>query len=113
MSNERSNKDFEPIELGDRVRDPVTGFEGIANAVTTWMNGCIRIAIQPEKLDKDGKVPDDRYFDQGQLRVVKKRVHAPVTLTVSEIAPRVETRRSNGGPEREGGNFRQPQSTKG
>lgn len=103
---------FEPIELGDRVKDPVTGYEGIAHAITTWMNGCIRVAVQPEKLDKDGKVPEDRYFDQGQLRVLKKRVHVPVALTVSEIPVAAVTRRSNGGPEREAGNFRQPQSTR-
>lgn len=100
---------FEPIELGDRVRDPVTGFQGIASSMTTWLNGCIRVAIQPEKLDKDGKVADERYFDQAQLRVVKKRVHIPVVMSVSDAAPTKITRRSNGGPAREHGNFQPPQ----
>lgn len=104
-------KKFEPIELGDRVKDPVTSYQGIAQAITVWMNGCIRIAVQPEKLDKDGKVPDDRYFDQGQLVVLKKRVHIPVAMTVSEAPPAVEKRRSNGGPSRESSNYRPPQGT--
>lgn len=106
------NKEFEPIELGDRVKDPISGFEGIAHAQTTWLNGCIRIAVQPEKLDKDGKVPEDRYFDQSQLRVLKKRVQIPVQLTVSEVKPEPVKRRSNGGPARESSNFRQPTSTR-
>ncbi len=106
------NQAFEPIELGDRVEDPVTGYKGIAHAITTWMNGCIRIAVQPETLDKDGKVREDRYFDQGQLRVVKKRVHTPVAMTVSEVPPAAVTRRSNGGPARETSNFRGPQGTR-
>lgn len=95
---------FVPVELGDRVKDPVTGFVGIACVLSTWLNGCIRIGIQPEKLDKDGKVQEAQYFDQGGLVVVKKRVHRPVIFTATE-APK-ETRRSSGGPPREGGNFR-------
>lgn len=91
---------FVPVELGDRVKDPVTGYSGIAHAITVWLNGCIRVAVQPEKLDKDGKPKDDRYFDQGALVVLKKAVHSPLTLTVAQ--PPVETRRSNGGPMREG-----------
>lgn len=95
---------FEAIELGDRVRDPITGFSGIANCITTWLNGCIRVAVLPEKLDKDGKPQEDRYFDQCSLIVVKKHVHKPMTLTV--VAAPKETRRSNGGPARETGNFK-------
>jgi hypothetical protein len=95
---------YEAVELGDRVRDPITGFKGIAHCMTVWLNGCIRVGVMPESLDKDGKVQDDRYFDQGSLVVVKKSVHRPLTLAVTE-APR-QTRRSNGGPARETGNFR-------
>jgi len=103
---------FKPIELGDRVKDPVTGYQGIAHAITTWINGCVRVAVQPEKLDKDGKVPEDRYFDQTQLLIVKKRVHTPVALTVADVPPVTITRRSNGGPSRESSNFRRQQSTR-
>lgn len=98
------SKAFVPVELGDRVKDPVTGFSGIANAIVVWLNGCIRVAVQPEKLDKDGRVREEKYFDQGALEILKKRVHEPMTLTAVQ-AP-VERRRSNGGPDREAGNFR-------
>src|SRR4051812_12054611 len=100
MSNE-----FQPIGLGDRVKDPITGFSGIITSISTFLHGCIRVGVAPEKLDKDGKPREDRYFDQSQLVLVKARVHAPMVLAVTE-APKPETRRSNGGPAREGAGFR-------
>ncbi|HUY27276.1 MAG TPA: hypothetical protein VMV27_07620 [Candidatus Binataceae bacterium] len=91
--------EFQSIQLGDRVKDPVTGLSGIATCITTWLHGCIRIGVQPETV-KDGKVPDAIYFDQSQLVLVKKCVHAPMMLSVVE-APAAPERRSNGGPARE------------
>ena len=95
---------FQPIQLGDRVKDPISGHTGIATCITTWLHGCIRIGVQPEKT-ADGKVPDATYFDQSQLVVVKKGVHEPMILEVTP-APAPTTRRSNGGPALEGTGFR-------
>lgn len=92
------------IELGDRVRDPVTGFSGIAVCITTYLHGCIRIGVQPEK-PVDGRIVDPQYLDQVQLELVKKTVHVSQVLTVGP-KPAPETRRSNGGPAREGAGFR-------
>ena len=94
---------FKPIGLGDRVRDPISGFSGIVTCVSTYLHGCIRITAQAEET-KDGKIPDPLYFDQSQLQLVKKGVYAPLVLAVAE-APPAETRRSNGGPAREGPGF--------
>lgn len=58
------------INLGDKAKDMVTGFEGICVARTEWLNGCTRITLQSDKL-KEG-VPGDNYtFDEPQLRLVK------------------------------------------
>jgi hypothetical protein len=86
-------------QLGDRVKDPISGFTGIATSITTWLHGCIRLGVVPEKLDKDGKPKDDRYFDQTQLVVLKEAVHKPMMLDVIEAPP--EVRKSRGGPSRE------------
>ena len=94
---------FQPIGLGDRVKDPLTGVTGIVCCVATWLHGCIRISIQPEK-HKDGKPADYVHFDQSQLVLIKRAVHAPMVLAVAE-APKPETRRSNGGPSRETAGF--------
>lgn len=64
------------IELGDKVRDQVTGYEGIAVARTEWLHGCARITVQPANLDKDGKPPETVTFDELQLTRVVEQVVA-------------------------------------
>lgn len=68
------------IGLGDVARDEVTGFVGMVVAETKWMNGCVRLSLQPQKLDKDGKPLDTQSFDIEQLVLVKatkKPEHKP------------------------------------
>ena len=90
-------------QLGDRVRDRITGLTGIVTSTTTWLHGCIRLGVQPEALI-EGKPVEERYYDQSQLVVVERRVHAPIVLSVTD-APPDEVRRSAGGPQREGRGF--------
>ena len=54
------------IKLGDKVRDTVSGFEGIAFGQTLFLHGCTRIGVQPV-VDKDGKLPEAQWFDEPQL----------------------------------------------
>ena len=58
------------IKLGDRVKDSITGFKGIAIARSEWLNGCKRIEIQPEIL-KDGKIVEADWFDERQIVLIK------------------------------------------
>lgn len=60
------------IKLGTTVRDPITGFVGIATGRTEWLYGCGRIAIQAP-IDKDGKVPSLEWFDELQLKADKPK----------------------------------------
>ena len=60
------------IELGEEVRDTITGFKGVAVSRNEWLNGCVRYAVQG-KVDKDGKVPKEEWIDEKQLVVVKKK----------------------------------------
>lgn len=59
------------IKLGQKVEDTVSGLVGIAVARTEWLNGCIRISVQP-KIDKDGNLPDNRDFDEPQLKIIEE-----------------------------------------
>ena len=34
--------------LGDEVKDTITGFKGIVVARTEWLNGCARVTVQPQ-----------------------------------------------------------------
>lgn len=65
------------LELGDQVRDSVTGLVGIAVCRTEWLHGCVRIGVQGLKT-KDGKPPEIFTFDEPQL-VVTKRQAVPNT----------------------------------
>ncbi len=62
------------VGLGQKVRDRITGFEGIVVARTEWMYGCIRITIQPRGLTDDGKPIDSHTFDEPQLEVLADEV---------------------------------------
>ncbi len=75
------------IELGDRVKDAISGLTGIATGVTTWLYGCKRVAVQPEKLGKDGKTQDLVWFDEPQLKVVKTQAISFLSLVPTTGGP--------------------------
>lgn len=74
------------LPLGRRARDKISGFEGVIDARTEWLNGCFRISIAPDRLDKDGKIMDSHTFDAEQIEVLPEQAH--------EEKP--EERRTNG-----------------
>ena len=59
------------IELGDKVRDTISGFTGIVICVSNWLNGCQRIAIQPQGLHEGSPIPNAT-FDAEQLEIVSQ-----------------------------------------
>ena len=61
------------IKLGNKVRDKVTGYEGVATARVEYLNGCVQYCVKP-KVGSDGKMPDPEYIDVQQLEVVKEGV---------------------------------------
>jgi hypothetical protein len=58
------------IELGQEVKDKVTGFTGIAISKVIYLNGCVQFCVKPRKTKKDGDMPDGHYIDVEQLEVV-------------------------------------------
>lgn len=55
------------MELGDKVRDEMTGFEGIAVSRTEYLFGCVSIGVQPTGLTEKGKPRELEYFDEQRL----------------------------------------------
>lgn len=96
------------IQLGDRVRDPITNFKGIVVGITTWLHGCIRCGVASEEL-KDGKPAEEVWFDQARLEAVDRAAHTPLVAQVVP-APPAPAVVGNGGPSREGSSFRSPNS---
>lgn len=64
------------VNVGDRVRDKVTGFVGIVIGKTTWLNGCNRLGVQPTVLH-EGKPIDAVWFDEPQLELVEAEAVSP------------------------------------
>ena len=71
---------MEKIKLGDKVRDRISGFEGIATSRTEYLNGCFQIEITP-KLKKSEKITSDSLagvaFDQQQIEKVGNGLNTP------------------------------------
>ncbi len=59
------------IQLGDKIRDKVTGVTGIATQRIEMLNGCVQYTIR-QPVDKDGKIPEMWSYDEQQLEVVEK-----------------------------------------
>lgn len=53
--------------LGVKVRDKVTGFEGVAESVSFDLYGCVQVAVRPAVKDDDLK--EGRWFDVQRLTV--------------------------------------------
>lgn len=66
-------KEFE-FNLGDELKDEITGFVGVCTSRTQWLNACNVYGLQPKEL-KDGKPQERCHFDEPQLELVKKTVY--------------------------------------
>lgn len=77
------------IALGDKVRDIVTGAEGITTGRYEFLNGCVRFMVERQK---DGGV-EELYFDEQRLEVVQKNVVAATPIATVRV-----DERPTGGP---------------
>lgn len=84
LQDEIKTHDFK-FNLGDKVRDVITGFYGIVVARTQWLNACNTYSVQPTEL-KDGVPQQKQHFDEPQLVLLEEEVHP--------------SSRNTGGPER-------------
>lgn len=59
------------VKLGDKVKDEITGYEGIVMAKATYLYGCEQILIQG-RVKKDGEIPDAMWMDEPQAIVTEE-----------------------------------------
>lgn len=63
------------IKLGDKVKDKITGYTGIATARTEFINGCVQYTIARKlKKDQEINVAGDPSIDEMCLEVIEERV---------------------------------------
>jgi len=66
--------------LGDKVRDRITGFEGIASAHAKHLTGCDRVWVSP-RVGGDGKPIEGVWVDIDMLEIVEPAVIEPVVYS--------------------------------
>lgn len=67
------------IDLGDTVRDSITGFQGVVICRAKWLHGCERLTVQPRELGKGGQPHESQTFDEPQLVPVEEFLAEPGT----------------------------------
>ena len=72
MKKKSSNKPA-GINLGDLVKDTITGFTGIATSRTEYLFGCVHIGVTSTGLDKDGVPVGALSLDEQRVVVIEKR----------------------------------------
>lgn len=72
------------IELGNLVRDRITGFVGVSIARTMWRNNMDRILIQPRGLNDEGQTVKSQSFDVCDVELVEKMSLPSLPLTRPE-----------------------------
>lgn len=59
------------MRLGDKMRDAVTGFEGVAIGYVQYFSGCNQYLLTG-RIGSDGKKPEGEWFDEERLAVVEE-----------------------------------------
>jgi len=80
------------IKLGSKVKNIVNGFEGVATGRAEYLTGCNQYLVNPARLDKDGKLMDSQWFDEGVLVVVAAPSKALASVGNNPMV-------ANGGPQ--------------
>ena len=85
------------ICLGDKVKDKVTGFVGVATCRTEFLNGCVQFGIAP-KVGKDNKMPEPVDIDEDSLIIVKRKMS--IWQVKKEVKKRMKRKVPDGGANR-------------
>lgn len=78
------------INLGDKARHAITGFEGIVTARVSYLTGCDQLCLQPQGTNSDGKLFDSHYFDEPYIDLVEAAVvpdRTPARVDGCDTAP--------------------------
>lgn len=84
LKDNLTSHDFK-FNLGDVVKDTITGFKGVVVYRSQWLNGCNTYGVKPQDL-KDGAPQKSEHLDEPQLLLDERGAHEP--------------QRATGGPER-------------
>lgn len=69
------------IQLGQKGKDKITGFEGIITGRAQYLYGCIQYCITP-KIKAD-VIKDSQWFDEGRIEITGKGIE-PKEVTIED-----------------------------
>lgn len=61
------------MELGRKVRDIISGFEGITTGYVNYISGCNQVLVSPT-VDKDGKRRESEWFDEQRMVMIDETI---------------------------------------
>lgn len=61
------------LQMGVKAKCKVTGLTGIITGRTEYLNGCIQWLVKPP-VDKDGKIVEGHWIDEGQLEIIDEGI---------------------------------------
>jgi hypothetical protein len=62
------------MKLGDKVRDIVTGFDGVIVAKCIFLYKATQFEVQPDQLKADGEIRAAVWFEETRLVAVERDV---------------------------------------
>ena len=63
---------------GEEVIDVVSGFAGIIDCCSLWLNGCRRYSVQPKMKKGETVKPESIWVDEESLEIISKGVSEKV-----------------------------------
>jgi hypothetical protein len=71
------------LPIGAEAKDTITGFKGIIAGISVQLSGDIHVALEPEKLDKDGEPVEIQFFNDTRVEMIKPK---PVPKTAAKTS---------------------------
>lgn len=59
------------VQLGDRVREMISGFEGVVTGLCQYLTGCEQALVNPGKIKEDGELVKNNWFDVDRLQLLE------------------------------------------
>lgn len=85
------------VQLGDRVRDVISGFEGVAFEKMMFLNGCVYFMIRNEELNKDGKMTET-FLNHKSLEIIGEHEVVKEIIAKKSTPKKSDSDRPVGGP---------------
>jgi len=67
----RKNPHYSAFQMGDMVREKLTGVEGRVVGLSFWETGCTHVGVKRLGVDKDGKPHDLLWFDEPMVDLIE------------------------------------------